>query len=173
MKSIFIFGTAAIVMAALPAHAERFANGKSYYGSPAPAGVYRTVDLSQKGPINIACGETVNFTSQGRTFAWKVSSIQHNHVPVARFAPPGFDTQGKSIFVMPGEHELGGRKRRWQRKGPAIRGPFFAGGRPKLRPPGRRAWRRSRPCSQACRRWRCRPRRCRRRHRPRGGCWFP
>src|SRR2546427_2715709 len=87
MKSIFIFGTAAIVMAALPAHAERFANGKSYYGSPAPAGVYRTVDLSQKGPINIACGETVNFTSQGRTFAWKVSSIQHNHVPVARFAP--------------------------------------------------------------------------------------
>ena len=81
---------------------------KTYYGSPAPAGFYRTVDLSQKGPINIACGETVNFTSQGRTFAWKVSSIQHNHVPVARFAPPGFDTQGKSIFVMPGEHELGG-----------------------------------------------------------------
>ena len=108
MKSIFILGTAAIVMAALPAHAERFASGKSYYGSPAPAGVYRTVDLSQKAPINIACGETVNFTSQGRTFAWKVSSIQHNHVPVARFAPPGFDTQGKSIFVMPGEHGLGG-----------------------------------------------------------------
>jgi hypothetical protein len=50
----------------------------------------------------------VNFTSQGRTFAWKVSSIQHSNVSVARFAPPGFDAQGRSIFVMPGEHEQGG-----------------------------------------------------------------
>lgn len=108
MRSIFILGTTAIIMAALPAHAERFASGKSYYGSPAPAGDYRNVDLSQKAPINITCGETVSFTSQGRTFAWKVSSIQHNHVPVARFAPPGFDTQGRSIFVTPGEHEQGG-----------------------------------------------------------------
>jgi hypothetical protein len=35
------------------------------------------------------------------------------------------------------------------------------------------ASRRSRPCSRAGRRSRCRPRRCRRRHRPRGGCCRP
>ncbi|MDR0200558.1 MAG: CzcE family metal-binding protein [Delftia acidovorans] len=108
MRNIVPLYAAAITLASPLAHADTFPNGKSHYGSPAPAGEYRTVDLSQKAPINIACGETVNFTSQGRTFAWKVSSIQHNHVPVARFAPPGFDTQGRSIFVMPGEHELGG-----------------------------------------------------------------
>lgn len=108
MKSIFTWGAAAIIMAATQAHAGSFANGKSYYGSPAPAGTYRTIDLSQKAPIHITCGETVNFTSQGRTFAWKVSSIQHSNISVARFAPAGFDAQGRSIFVMPGEHEQGG-----------------------------------------------------------------
>jgi hypothetical protein len=39
--------------------------------------------------------------------------------------------------------------------------------------PARRASRRSRPCSRAGRRSRCRPRRCRHRRRPRGGCCRP
>ncbi|MEJ8293056.1 CzcE family metal-binding protein [Delftia tsuruhatensis] len=108
MKNIHALYIAAIFLASPLAHADIFPSGKSHYGSPAPAGDYRNVDLSQKAPINITCGETVSFTSRGRTFAWKVSSIQHNHVPVARFAPPGFDTQGRSIFVMPAEHERGG-----------------------------------------------------------------
>jgi hypothetical protein len=108
MKNINALYISGIFLACPMAHADTFPNGQSHYGSPAPAGSYRSVDLSQKAPINVTCGETLNFTSGGRTFAWKVSSIQHNHVPVARFAPPGFDTQGRSIFVMPAEHERGG-----------------------------------------------------------------
>ncbi|WP_232245677.1 MULTISPECIES: CzcE family metal-binding protein [Delftia] len=108
MKSLFTLGIAAITLVASQAQANTFPNGKSYYGSPAPAGNYRTVDLSQKGPINIVCGETVNFTSQGQTFAWRLSSIQHNRVAVSNFAPAGFDTQGRAVYITPGEHERGG-----------------------------------------------------------------
>ena len=108
MKNINALYIAGIFLACPMAHADTFPNGQSHYGSPVPAGSYRSVDLSQKTPINVTCGETLNFTSKGRTFAWKVRSIRHSHVPVARFAPPGFDTQGRSIFVMPAEHERGG-----------------------------------------------------------------
>lgn len=90
------------------AQAHTFPTGKSYYGIPAPAGNYRTIDLSRGDPINVVCGEVVNFTSQGRTFAWKVSSIQHNKVPVSRFAPAGFNAQDRAIYIAPGEHEQGG-----------------------------------------------------------------
>lgn len=108
MKSIFSLGAAAILLASFSAHADQFRNGQSYYGSPASAGNYRTIDLSGNQPINITCGETVNFSSQGKVFAWKVSSIQHSGVPVARFAPAGFDAQGRSIYVAPSEYEQGG-----------------------------------------------------------------
>lgn len=108
MKSIFSLGAAAILLASFSAHADQFLNGKSYYGSPAPAGNYRTIDLSRNAPINITCGETVNFSSQGKVFAWKLSSIQHSSVPVSRFAPAGFDAQGRSIYVSPSEYEQGG-----------------------------------------------------------------
>lgn len=108
MKPIFSLGAAAILLASLSAHADQFPNGKSYYGSPAPAGNYRTIDLSGNAPINITCGETVNFSSQGKVFAWKLSSIQHSNVPVSRFAPSGFDAQGRSIYIAPSEYEQGG-----------------------------------------------------------------
>ncbi|CAB5720630.1 Uncharacterised protein [Delftia tsuruhatensis] len=108
MKKFFSVGAAAILMTGFAAHADQFPTGKSYYGSPAPAGNYRTIDLSRKEPINITCGETVNFSSQGKVFAWKASSIQHNNVPVSRFAPAGFDAQGRSIFISPSEFEQGG-----------------------------------------------------------------
>lgn len=108
MKTIFSLGLAAMLMAGFSVHADQFSNGKSYYGSPAPAGNYRTIDLSRSDPINISCGETVNFSSQGKVFAWKLNSIQHSSVPVARFAPSGFDTQGRSIYISPNEYEQGG-----------------------------------------------------------------
>lgn len=108
MKTIFTLGALAMLAAALPAHADTFPSGKSYYGTPAPAGDYRHIDLSKNTPINITCGETVNFTSQGRSFTWRVSSIHHTRVPLARFAPAGFDTQGRAIYVAAAEHEQGG-----------------------------------------------------------------
>ena len=108
MKPIFTLGAAAIFLASFSAHADQFPNGKSYYGSPAPAGNYRTIDLSSNQPINITCGETVNFSSQGKVFAWKLSSIQHSSVPVSRFAPSGFDAQGRSIYISANEYEQGG-----------------------------------------------------------------
>lgn len=108
MKTIFTLGGMAMFLAMSAAHADSFPTGRSYYGIPAPAGDYRTIDLSQGQPIHIVCGETVNFTSQGRSFTWNVSSIQHSQVPLARFAPAGFDTQGRTVFITPGEHEQGG-----------------------------------------------------------------
>ncbi len=108
MKTLYSLGITAMLLASVSAHADQFRNGKSYYGSPAPAGDYRTIDLSRGEPINLTCGETVNFASQGKVFAWRVSSIQHAGIPVARFAPAGFDAQGRTIYIAPGEHEQGG-----------------------------------------------------------------
>src|SRR5256885_85602 len=82
--------------------------GKSYYGSEVQSPNFRTIDLSQKKPININCGEIIQFSSNGKTFIWKADSIYHSEVPIAKFAPKGFDAQGRSMFVAPNEYEYGG-----------------------------------------------------------------
>ncbi|WP_250439787.1 CzcE family metal-binding protein, partial [Delftia tsuruhatensis] len=43
-----------------------------------------------------------------QTFIWKADSIYHSEVPIAKFAPKGFDAQGRSMFVAPNEYEYGG-----------------------------------------------------------------
>ena len=108
MKFALPFTTAVLLLVAGQANADYFPTGKSYYGYEVQSTSYRTIDLSQKGPINITCGEIIQFISNGKTLIWKADSIYHTEVPIAKFAPAGFDSQGRSIFVSQNEYEFGG-----------------------------------------------------------------
>ncbi|MPT54934.1 MULTISPECIES: CzcE family metal-binding protein [Delftia] len=108
MKSTLSLAAVAMMLVTSQAWADTFPTGKSYYGSEVQSPNFRTIDLSQKKPININCGEIIKFSSNGKTFIWKADSIYHSEVPIAKFAPKGFDAQGRSMFVAPNEYEYGG-----------------------------------------------------------------
>ncbi|EPD37933.1 MULTISPECIES: CzcE family metal-binding protein [Delftia] len=108
MKSNLSLAAVAMILVTSQAYADTFPTGKSYYGSEVQSSNFRKIDLSQNKPININCGEIIQFSSNGKTFIWKADSIYHTQVPISKFAPKGFDTQGKSMFVAPNEYEYGG-----------------------------------------------------------------
>ena len=89
------------------AGAATFSNGGSYFGSQVPTSQYaRVIDLAKGGPVNIVCGETVTFMNNGQQFTWKFDSIRHSKVALNQFAPSGFDTGNKVVYINRGDHEI-------------------------------------------------------------------
>lgn len=106
MKKQLCLAAMAGLLATTSAGAKTFPTGESYYGSQVPAARYhRVIDLADAKPINIVCGETVTFVNKGKQFTWQFDSIRHSRVAIDQFAPSGFDTAGKVVYIARGEHE--------------------------------------------------------------------
>jgi len=77
-----------------------FMNGQSYYGQPADAGAAaRAVDLATTNHVNVKYGETVNFVSGAKTFAWTFNGLNPRAVRLTQIAPPDFGTQPLTVYV--------------------------------------------------------------------------
>lgn len=109
MKKNLFIGVAAVLLATSYASASTFPNGDSYFGSQMPvAQSYRVIDLSQGKWATVDCGETVTFVNKGQKFSFRFDSIRHSRVPISSFAPAGFDTGGKVVYIHMGEYDIRG-----------------------------------------------------------------
>lgn len=79
---------------------DTFMNGQSFYGQPASGvAAARTVDLATTNHANVNYGETVNFVSGSKTFAWTFNGLDRRAVDVAKIAPPNFATKPFTVYV--------------------------------------------------------------------------
>lgn len=79
---------------------DTFMNGRSYYGTPANASApARVVDLATTNYVNVKYGETVNFVSGTKTFAWTFDGLTPRSVGLDKIAPPDFGTKPMTIYV--------------------------------------------------------------------------
>lgn len=107
MKKNLFIGVAAVLMATSYASAQTFPNGDSYYGNLMPvAPSYRVIDLEQGKWATVICGETVTFVNKGQKFSFKFDSVRHSRVSIASFAPAGFDTGGKVVYIHLGQDDI-------------------------------------------------------------------
>lgn len=82
------------------AKSDTFMNGQSYYGQPATADTpARVVDLATTDSVNVRYGETVNFTSGGKTFAWTFNGLSPRAVSLTKIAPADFGTKPLTVYV--------------------------------------------------------------------------
>lgn len=82
------------------AKSDAFMSGQSYYGQPAAAGTpARLVDLATTDSVNVRFGETVNFVSGTKTFAWTFNGLSPRAVSLTKIAPPDFGTTPLTIYV--------------------------------------------------------------------------
>lgn len=82
------------------AKSDSFMNGQSYYGQPANSGApARVVDLATANYVNVQYGETVNFVSGAKTFAWTFNGLSPRAVSLTKIAPPDFGTKPLTIYV--------------------------------------------------------------------------
>jgi hypothetical protein len=77
------------------------ANGKSIYGSSAPASqAGKVVDLNASGQaLNIECGEAVTFRNGDKSFSWKFDGVGHRVVDLQAIAPAGFSSKPLKVYV--------------------------------------------------------------------------
>lgn len=109
MKKNLFIGVAAVLIATSYASASTFPTGDSYFGNPMPvAQSYRVIDLAQGKWATVDCGETVTFVNKGQKFSFRFDSIRHSRVPIASFAPAGFDAGGKVVYIHMGEYDIRG-----------------------------------------------------------------
>lgn len=76
------------------------------YAVSAPALKGRVIDVSAGRPINVTCGELVTFVNGSQSFTWKFEG-RHTAVELAKLAPAGFQTSGKTIYIARDLSELG------------------------------------------------------------------
>lgn len=107
MKKTLCIGAAALLVATSYASAATFPNGESYYGNRMPlAQSARVIDLAtQTKWATVECGETVTFVNKGQPFSFKFDSIRHSRVPIASFAPAGFDAGNKMVYIHASEYD--------------------------------------------------------------------
>lgn len=103
-KNVLIAALLSAGMAALSgvaaAKSDHFMNGQSYYGQPATAGTpARMVDLATTDSVNVRYGETVNFVSGAKAFAWTFNGLSPRAVNLNKIAPPDFGTKPLTIYV--------------------------------------------------------------------------
>lgn len=109
MKKTLFAGIAAVLLLTSYASASTFPNGDSYFGNWMPvAHSYRVIDLAQSKWATVHCGETVTFVNKGQKFSFRFDSIRHSRVPIASFAPAGFDAGGKMVYINMGEYDFRG-----------------------------------------------------------------
>lgn len=97
-----VVGLTVAAVAAIPASAETFRNGESFYGQPSRGGAdSRVVDLATAKFINVEYGETVTFRSQGKEFSWTFDGLDRSAVYVKKIAPAGFATTPMKVYVAP------------------------------------------------------------------------
>lgn len=89
---------------------DTFMNGQSYYGQPANVSApARVVDLAATNYVNVKYGETVNFVSGSRTFAWTFNGLSPRAVSLDKIAPQDFGTKPLTIYVGKDPLQRGGR----------------------------------------------------------------
>lgn len=103
-RSILAVALLATSMATLSgiaaAKSNEFMSGQSYYGQPATAGTSaRVVDLATTDSVNVRYGETVNFVSGAKTFAWTFNGLSPRAVNLTKIAPPDFGTKPLTVYV--------------------------------------------------------------------------
>ena len=82
------------------AKSDTFMSGQSYYGQPAAAGTpARVVDLATSDYLNVKYGETVNFVSGTKTFAWTFNGLSPRAVSLNKIAPPDFGAKPMTVYV--------------------------------------------------------------------------
>lgn len=97
---------ALIATASFAAQAERFANGKSWYGAPSSAELAtQTVNVQSVRQLNVNCGDTVTFRSGDQSFSWRFDSVQHRAVDLRQIAPAGFKAEALRIYVSANVYE--------------------------------------------------------------------
>ena len=67
------------------------------------------VDLATTNYVNVKYGETVNFVSGARTFAWTFNGLSPRAVSLDKIAPPDFATKPMTIYVARNPLLRGGR----------------------------------------------------------------
>lgn len=98
--------TAVAASLALPAAAERFANGKSWYGAPSSAEVAtQTVDVKSAKRLNVRCGDTVTFRNGEQRFSWRFDVLNHQVVDLRKIAPAGFTAEPLRIYISSNVYE--------------------------------------------------------------------
>lgn len=73
---------------------------KELYGSASqPGPTTRIEDVGQSARLTVNHGETVTFRSQGQQFTWTFDGLEHQGLPLARIAPPGFPARDATVHI--------------------------------------------------------------------------
>lgn len=86
--------------AATGANGEHLMNGRSVYGSAAPASSsVKEVNVNQLDSLNVNCGDTLTFRQGEKSFTWKFDVISHRIVDLQKIAPAGFVDKPLLVYV--------------------------------------------------------------------------
>jgi hypothetical protein len=87
-------------MSAMATPPDQFPNGQSYYGQAVDVSASeRTVTLSPGAKLNVKYGETLQFVSAGKSFAWRFNGLDWRAVDLQRIAPTDFDAKNATVYV--------------------------------------------------------------------------
>ncbi len=100
IRSLFACVALGTVALSAAANTDTFANGQSFYGTPAmQPSAARVVDLTTAKHLNVAYGETVTFRNEGKEFSWTFNGLDRQGVSLAKIAPAGFTSKPFSVYV--------------------------------------------------------------------------
>ena len=101
MNTLGQFGIAAILLVSLTSAAHAAGSNRNPYGDAANnEAAERTIALTSKTKwVNVADGEVVRFSKDGRTFAWHFATINDAPFDLSAIAPAGLDVKGVRVFV--------------------------------------------------------------------------
>ncbi len=101
MMTLRKLGIAAILSASLTSAAQAANANRNPYGDAANnEAAERTIALTSKTRwVNVADGEVVRFSKDGRTFAWHFATLNDAPFDLSAIAPAGIGVQGVRVFV--------------------------------------------------------------------------
>jgi len=95
------FAIATVLLASLTSMAQAANINLNTHGDPAnSASAERTIKLAPTTRwVNVTDGETVRFTKDGHTFAWRFSTINSAMFDLSTIAPADVDVKGVRVYV--------------------------------------------------------------------------
>lgn len=101
MITLRTFSIAAVLLAALTSTASAAGIKSNAYGDAAKnEAADRSITLSSTTKwVNVTDGEVVRFNKDGRSFAWRFSTLNGAPFDLSAIAPAGVDVKGVRVFV--------------------------------------------------------------------------
>ena len=101
MITLRTFSIAAVLLAALSSTAHAAGIKDHAYGEATNnEAANRSITLSSTTKwVNVADGEVVRFNKDGRSFAWRFSTLNDAPFDLSAIAPAGLDVKGVRVYV--------------------------------------------------------------------------